>query len=221
MHKLMIKTHNVTGLKYLCYTQKTDHVAYKGSGKYWKKHLRDHGDDISTELIFEAEDYDVFVEFARRMSVELDVVKNSSWANLKLEEGDGGNTVSTKIWITDGIADKYIECTETIPEGWVRGRTNCKFRDSKFQSEMGRRGSESQTSEIRKKAAAKATATKKERNSFPDILGENNPAKRNDVRQKIKQAALNRPMVQCPHCGKQGQSSPGMFRFHFDKCGFK
>lgn len=31
-YKLMIKTHNVTGKKYLCITRRDDYISYKGSG---------------------------------------------------------------------------------------------------------------------------------------------------------------------------------------------
>lgn len=218
MHKLMIKTHCITGLKYLCYTQKEDHETYLGSGKHWRRHLKEHGECITTELIFQTDNYDEFVTVAREKSIEFDVVNDAMWANLKLEEGDGGNTVSSKRWITDGVVDVYHPKNKPLPDGWVYGRTNCKFNDPEFQAEMSGRGHAAQTYDMRIAAAAKATITKRLRGSFPDISGDKNPAKRDDVRNKIKQAAINRPMITCPHCNKVGQQSPGMFRFHFDNC---
>jgi len=221
MHKLMIKIHNVTGLKYLCYTQKDDHVSYLGSGKHWKRHILEHGSDITTELIFETDDYDLFVKVARIKSIEFDVVNSNNWANLKLEEGDGGDTVSNKCWITNGETDRYHDVSKSIPDGWIKGRSNCKFNDPKFQSEMSYRGHASQTHETRLKAAAKATETKRQRNTFPNISGDNNPSKRPDVKIKLKQIAINRPFVVCPHCGKEGKASPGMYQFHFKNCKLK
>ena len=55
MHKLMIKTHNVTGLKYLCYTKKagSSYDEYLGSGKLWKEHLKQYGKDILIQLHYE------------------------------------------------------------------------------------------------------------------------------------------------------------------------
>ena len=53
-YKLMIKTHNVTGLKYLCITKKENWPEYLGSGKYWRNHLISHGPDIRTELLYRA-----------------------------------------------------------------------------------------------------------------------------------------------------------------------
>ena len=44
MFYLYIKTHSKTGLKYLGYTQKKDPFSYTGSGTYWKRHLKKHGE---------------------------------------------------------------------------------------------------------------------------------------------------------------------------------
>ena len=50
IYYLYVKTHNQTGLKYLGQTQR-DPYKYKGSGLYWKSHLKEHGNNIKTELI--------------------------------------------------------------------------------------------------------------------------------------------------------------------------
>ena len=218
MHKLMIKTHSKTGLKYLCYTQKEDHISYLGSGIHWKRHLKQHGKDIKTEVIFESENYDEFVKVAKETSVSLNVVEDNSWANLKIEEGEGGDTVSSKRWITNGIDDKYHPINQELPNGWKLGRTNCVFNQKEFQKNMSKRGHAKQTYEIRKLAAAKATETKKLNNTFPDISGDKNPTKLDSVKKKLKIAVENRPYIKCPNCNKEGRHSPGMFRFHFDNC---
>jgi hypothetical protein len=214
----MIKTHAVTGLKYLCYTQKNNHDSYLGSGRYWKRHVQEHGKNIITEVIFQTEDYEEFVKIAKLKSIEFNVVESAEWANLKIEEGDGGDTVSSLRWITDGVVDKYFPKDKELPEGWRLGRSNCKFNDSQFQKEMSKRSHEVQTPEIRKQAGVKAAKTRKERGVFRDISGDKNPSKREDVRLKIKQSAQQRPIIKCPHCSKEGQASPGMYRFHFDNC---
>mgnify|MGYP000043347522 CR=1 FL=1 len=50
--------------------------------------------------------------------------------------GTGGVTTLGKMWITDGVSDKYINKSESIPEGWGRGRSKCVFNDSQKQSEF-------------------------------------------------------------------------------------
>lgn len=37
MHYLMLKTHKVSGIKYLCKTSKQDPYKYCGSGKIWRE----------------------------------------------------------------------------------------------------------------------------------------------------------------------------------------
>lgn len=91
MYKLMIKRHVETGLKYLCSTKVTGKAfdAYTGSGSFWKKHLKANGRSISTEVIFETEDYDVFQIECYNKSIEFDVVASNEWANLIPESGCG------------------------------------------------------------------------------------------------------------------------------------
>lgn len=90
MYYLMIKTHNKTGLKYLCKTQREDYEKYTGSGVYWKNHLKLHGNDFSTEVVFMSGDINEFSEYCLNKSIELDVVNSTEWANLILETGLDG-----------------------------------------------------------------------------------------------------------------------------------
>lgn len=190
-HKLMIKTHNITGLKYLCYT-KTDgdtYANYKGSGVLWKKHLKKHGDDITTELIYESENYDDFKKVALQKSDEFNVVESNEWANLRPESGDGGDTVSNRMWINDGIVSKYHFKDLPIPDGWMKGRINCVFNDPEKQKEFSSRSD-------RKKAGESSRKTAKERgwkwNSNSGFRsGDENVSKRLEVKEKIRQAALS------------------------------
>jgi hypothetical protein len=57
---LYVKTHNVTGLKYLGKTESNDPHKYPGSGTYWKSHLTKHGKDYHTEIIKECQTKDEF-----------------------------------------------------------------------------------------------------------------------------------------------------------------
>ncbi|PPD55555.1 MAG: hypothetical protein CTY12_00835 [Methylotenera sp.] len=95
---LYVKTHNVTGLKYFGKTCKDPYV-YRGSGIYWLRHLRQHGNDVSTEVIGLFEDRDECVRTALLFSETNNIVHaiNESnkkiWANQIIENGlDGGVT---------------------------------------------------------------------------------------------------------------------------------
>lgn len=100
MVTLYVKTHNKTGLKYFGKTSKKDPMKYKGSGKYWLKHLNKHGNDTTTEIIKTFHDEIECKKFALDFSIKNNIVESKEWANLRLENGlDGapvGNTFSTE-----------------------------------------------------------------------------------------------------------------------------
>lgn len=96
---LLLKVHNKTGLKYLCKKTTDDEnlcYKYKGSGTFWKKHLQKHGDDIYTIILYKTECKDDFKKVALEYSKKLNVVESKNFANLCLEEGQGGNTLVTE-----------------------------------------------------------------------------------------------------------------------------
>lgn len=96
---LYIKTHNITGLKYFGKTTKKDPYSYKGSGKYWKRHLSKHGNSVSTEIIGIFSSDEECETFATQFSEKNNIVESAEWANLINENGlDGapkGNKIST------------------------------------------------------------------------------------------------------------------------------
>ena len=87
----MIKTHSSTGLKYLCITTRENHDSYTGSGVYWRKHLKAHGCDILTDVIYRSDDYADFVEMCNYYSEKYDVARSDEWANMVPETGYNNN----------------------------------------------------------------------------------------------------------------------------------
>jgi hypothetical protein len=90
---LYLKT-SPLGLKYLGKTTK-DPFKYKGSGKIWLRHLKKHNilaNEIKTEILFESYDLEEFKINSKEISVKLNIVESKEFANLKIEEGDGGDT---------------------------------------------------------------------------------------------------------------------------------
>jgi hypothetical protein len=85
---LYVKTHNKTGFKYFGKTTRLSCIhTYKGSGIHWKRHLKIHGDDYTTELLGIWQNKEKLKEFAVKFCNENNVVKSSEWANMVLEEG--------------------------------------------------------------------------------------------------------------------------------------
>jgi hypothetical protein len=87
---LYVKTHNKTGLKYLGKTTSTDPHRYPGSGLYWTRHLKEHGYNYTTEIIKECQTKEELKEWGLYYSRLWNIVDSNEWANLKLENGDGG-----------------------------------------------------------------------------------------------------------------------------------
>ena len=100
---LIVKTHKITGLKYLCKTSKKNYHTYTGSGLYWKDHLKLHGKNFTTELLRECKSNEEVKEWGQYYSNLWDVVnaKDSSgkkiWANLVPEEGQGVLSETNKL----------------------------------------------------------------------------------------------------------------------------
>ena len=201
-------------------TKQKNHIKYNGSGKYWLKHLKIHGEDISTEIILETENHTEIKDQGRYYSELWDVVNSPQWANLRPEEGTGGDTVSNKFWITNESIDRYINKNEDIPEGWRKGRCTGGFTNKNIQKELSKRGHNSEKYKDVMKDPAHREKLSKSKKGKPNFLirGDLNPSKRPEVREKISNSAKLRPMIKCDICGKEGQKSPGMFTFHFKNC---
>ena len=93
---LYIKTHRITGLKYLGKTSSKDPYSYPGSGKRWRTHLDKYGYDFDTEILLESNNPAEIKEAGVQYSNIWNIVEDINWANLKPESGDGGPFVHTE-----------------------------------------------------------------------------------------------------------------------------
>jgi hypothetical protein len=150
---LYIKTHNTTKLKYFGKTI-YDPFKYKGSGSYWTRHIKKHGYNISTEILGLYYDKETCLLAAKEFSINNNIVESPEWANLRIEELDGGDTSKTenfkkwlprcsaenkkRRWWNNGIISIF---RETSPEGFIRGR-------GKFNNTGAKKGAEIQKNKI-------------------------------------------------------------------------
>jgi hypothetical protein len=99
------KTHKKTGLKYLGYT-KNNPQNYPGSGIKWTRHLKKYGEDVITEILETCETKEDVKIRGRYYSDLWNVAESSEWANLKKEEGDGGDMSFSKKWLKSRTDEK-------------------------------------------------------------------------------------------------------------------
>ena len=149
IYTLYIKTHKLTGLKYLGQTKQNPFI-YSGSGVDWVAHLLAYGEYIDTEILFQSTNIEERNHWGRYYSKYFNVVNavddygNKIWANRIPETGGGpggilgrgrgdefkqkmliqnkgeNNPMFGTIWINNGNENKKIR--GDIPPGWIRGR---------------------------------------------------------------------------------------------------
>jgi hypothetical protein len=95
IYYLYIKTHKITGLKYLGQTSKQDPISYYGSGKDWLAHLKEYGFNIHTNILMvcnskkELNHYGRYYSKLYRITTSVDNYGNRIWANCIPETGGG------------------------------------------------------------------------------------------------------------------------------------
>jgi len=121
---LYIATHNKTGKKYFgkttrYFTEEDLQSKYHGSGTYWKRHLKKHGDDVTME-IYGIYNIDEVKKVALQFSKENNIVEDYNiWANMRLEDGlDGGITkeATNKMLKTRKLTGTYISGSKKMVE---------------------------------------------------------------------------------------------------------
>jgi hypothetical protein len=216
---LYLKTHNQTGLKYLGKTVQDPHT-YEGSGIHWKQHIKKHGNDVTTEVLFQTEDKDEFKGVALDYSEKWNIVESKDFANMIPEEGQGGNTNEGRKF-SEEHKRKMSEAMRGKYEGEnhpLYGKTHSE--ESKKKISDANKGEKNpmygkKLSEETKKKLSEAMRGKYEGENHPNYgkkLSEETKRKMSDA-----QKGKPKPKITCPHCGKEGGSS-NMKRYHFENC---
>jgi hypothetical protein len=208
MTTLYIKTHLNTGLKYFGKTIKKDIQKYKGSGKYWTNHIKTHGYNVKTEILFQSENLEDVKNIALKFSKDNDIVYSTHWANLTEENGlDGGahrtghkNSEEHRLAISK--SNKGRKHSDEV--------NKLKARHGEDNGMHGKTHSE----ETRKKIS----------DNRGDASGVNNgmhgKTHSEETRKKLSDKAKQRPKITCPHCGLTGSIS-NIKGYHMDNCKLK
>jgi hypothetical protein len=127
---LYVKTHSKTGLKYLGKTTK-DPYTYTGSGIDWKAHIKEHGNEHTTEIIQECQSNQELNEWGRYYSNLWNVAESIEWANRIPETGGGSNHTNERkeLFRSQQLGKKKPPRTKEHTENQaatIRGRPNPK-----------------------------------------------------------------------------------------------
>jgi hypothetical protein len=198
---LYVKTHRTTGLKYLGKTISKNPHAYKGSGTVWKAHCKKYGYHYDTEIIFQSDNKDEIKEKGIHYSQLWNVVESKEWANLKQEECDGGY------------------CANSVtPEANAKRSAKLKGRvitlEHRKKLSEANKGKNWLSVEARKVAADKIRGRKRPQ----EVTNRAVQTRLKNLVRKEKPIKLPKPVIVCPHCGKQGKHTGNMLRYHFDNC---
>lgn len=206
MFYLYLKTHNKTGLKYLGYT-KQDPFKYKGSGKYWSKHLRLHGNDVTTEILFQSETIDNLSTEGSRYSKMWNIVDDSGFANLCEEDG---NKMFGRANINFNGHPQSEETRQKI------SKNNGLGNKGKFGKDHPAAGHKMHPNF--KDALVKARAAMAGKDVWnKGKVGLYKASDETKLKMSISLKGKKQETVSCPHCNKSG-GKPAMIRFHFSKC---
>lgn len=165
VYTLYLKTHRGTGLKYLGVTSRNP-LTYKGSGTYWRNHISKHGNDVSTEILYETESRIELTFWALEFSYSLQVTTSEEYANLKDETGYSAyiskppsvaqtiarrNNILKAIEQQTGVKrdEQFCEAVSTaVKKSWEKRRSNGKstWKHSQKSKDNFTRGAESRWS---------------------------------------------------------------------------
>lgn len=199
---LYIKTHNKTGLKYFGKSQKNfeKFKKYKGSGKYWQKHIKKHGYDVTTRIyaIFdETDEYfrSIFTKIAIIFSEDNNIVNSNEWANLTIENGLDGL----------GYGHKFSE---------EHKKNQSESRKGDKHWNYGKMHSEETKDKIKQKRAEQVITPESNKKRSDTLKG----IKRSEETKLLMgEVQKNKPRVECPHCHSIGAQN-NMTRYHFNNC---
>jgi hypothetical protein len=146
---LYIKKHNITGLKYFGRTTSKDPIKYKGSGKWWTRHLKMYGNDVTTVWCHLYEDKHVIQEEAIAFSVSHNIVESKEWANLMIEDGINGSVKGHYRGEVTADTRKKLSTALKGKPGTMLGRTQSEETKEKIRQAIKNKGCRSEDTKMK------------------------------------------------------------------------
>lgn len=216
MFYLYIKTHNKTGLNYLGQTER-DPFVYKGSGTHWKRHIKKHGYDVTTVLLYKTLYKEEIRDLGLYYSEVWNVVESKEFANMVKEEGTGGGIENMK---TRFSGKTHTQESKDKISAAGKGRKDSKETIEKRRKSLtGKKRSQESKNKMREAQKGKKRSQESIDKQKITMTGQK---KTEEHRKNISIARRGCKMKtsECPHCKKIGSVS-NMIRWHFDNCKMK
>lgn len=206
IYYLYVKTHRITGLKYLGQTQKNP-LKYKGSGLDWIAHIKQHGYNVDTEILLTTASKEERNYWGRYYSNQWQVVTG---------QDDFGNKIwANRIPETGGSS---LEGTKQSPEHIAKRVAKNKGKKRTEEFKQSRTGDNN--SFYKKKHTERTKKLMKENHA--DVSGTNNPMfgkpHPNAGKKGLWKWSKNVPKFYCTHCSREIGGVANFSRFHGDNC---
>jgi len=214
---LYLKTHNQTGLKYLGKTEK-DPFKYKGSGIHWLRHIKKHGNDVTTEILFETNDIEEFKRVGIEYSEKLNIVESDEFANMIPESGEGVvHTPEMRKKISERMTNPSEE-TRKLRANALMGENNGMY--GKVHTEKTKQAMSIAHSGENHHFYGKKFSEEHKQNISKSRIGIEPWNKGKKGLQQSPMKGKTRPKEKCCHCGAL-MDPANLARYHNDNCKHK
>jgi len=210
---LYVKTHKITGLKYLGKTNSKNPHKYPGSGVYWTDHLKKHGNDVATEILHECKDNDEVRERGLYYSELWNIVDavdengRKIWANLEPESGNGGTG-----W---GHGNDNIAKRPDVAEKIKNTRSTPEYKEKMISA--GKNNTAAITALQSSESNKKRKDTKNGESYKKKVSGDNNILRRSDEAKQSHLDGVRSESARESHRGsKNSMNLPGVRDKHHE-----
>jgi hypothetical protein len=194
----------------------------KGSGTYWRQHLKVHGHDYSTEILKECSSAEELKKWGMYYSTLWNVVESAEWANLTTEDGSGGRDAGFTISeehkknlskAKTGLPNPKLSEQRIGENNPMFGKKRPDITGDLHPNKRPEVAGKIKNSNLGKKhsASSKEKRSKRFKGAGNPMYGRTGAAS--------PRFGKTTPIMKCVHCGKEC-AKHNFVKYHGDKCKF-